>query len=182
MPIAVSNGTKLCLAAARAIEMRRPIYRRSIARWPADVNAFRPLIEALGGDVAGTTGNALSKGSVGSTVPILIPDSETAAAERAETPDSPILTRLFCESRGQQKATSRREILIDAVKAVTIHNGLLRVDCTVAGPNNEERSSGTLLIPGNQRRPILRALTQAIQELDKKLREQAQQAPAAKAN
>ena len=97
-----------------------------------------------------------------------------AATERAETPDSPILPRLFCEGRDPQKATSRREIPIDAVKAVTIHNGLLRVDCAAAGPNNEERSSGTLLIPGNQRGPILRALTQAIQELDKRLRERVQ--------
>jgi tetratricopeptide (TPR) repeat protein len=165
---------EVCLATVSAIEMRPPIYSRSIARGAADVNVFRPLVEALGGDVAGTTGNALSKGSVGSTVPIQIPDNEMAATERAETPDSPILPRLFCESRDPQKATSRREIPIDAVKAVTIHNGLLRVDCAAAGPNNEERSSGTLLIPGNQRGPILRALTQAIQELDKRLRERVQ--------
>jgi hypothetical protein len=47
-----------------------------------------------------------------------------------------------------------------------------------SGSNNEERSSGTLLIPGNQAGPILRSLTQAVQELDKKLREQAQQSTA----
>jgi hypothetical protein len=72
-------------------------------------------------------------------------------------------------------------VLIDAIKAITFHNGLLRVDCVAAGPNNEERSAGTLLIPGNQAGAILQSLTQAMQELDKKLREQAQQATAGKA-
>jgi len=71
------------------------------------------------------------------------------------------------------------QILIDAVKAITFHNGVLRIDCVAAGPNNEERPSGTLLIPGNQVKQILQSLTQAVQDLDKKMREQAQQAAAA---
>jgi hypothetical protein len=70
--------------------------------------------------------------------------------------------------------------LIDAVKAIVMHNGVLRIDCVAAGPNNEERPSGTLLIPGNQVRQILQSLTQAVQGLDKKIREQAQQAAAGK--
>ena len=79
------------------------------------------------------------------------------------------------------------QILIDGVKSVTMHNGLLRLDCVAAGPNNEERPSGTVLIPANQAAVVLRALTQAVQELDKKMREQAQaqqaqQAQQAKAN
>jgi hypothetical protein len=69
-------------------------------------------------------------------------------------------------------------VLIDAIKAITFHNGLLRIDCIAVGSNNEERASGTLLIPGNQAGPVLRSLTQAIQELDKKVREQAQQSTA----
>jgi hypothetical protein len=68
------------------------------------------------------------------------------------------------------------EIFIDGVKSVTMHNGVLRLDCVAAGPNNEERPSGTVLIPANQAAVVLRALTQAVQELDKKIREQAQQA------
>jgi hypothetical protein len=71
-------------------------------------------------------------------------------------------------------ATSKREILIDAVKAVAIHNGLLRVYCTAGVPNKGERSSGILLISGNQAGPIVRALTQAVQELEGRLREQVQ--------
>jgi hypothetical protein len=74
------------------------------------------------------------------------------------------------------------QIFIDGVKSVTMHNGVLRLDCVAAGPNNEERPSGTLLIPANQAAQVIRALTQALQELDKKMREQAQQAEPAKAN
>jgi hypothetical protein len=71
-------------------------------------------------------------------------------------------------------------VLVDAIKAITFHNGLLRIDCVAAGPNNEERPSATLLIPGNMTGQILGSLTQAVQELDKKIREQAQQATAGK--
>src|ERR1700719_1389599 len=63
-------------------------------------------------------------------------------------------------------------VLIDAIKAITFHNGLLRIDCVAHGPNNEERPSATLLIPRNLAGPVLASLTQAVQELDKKLREQ----------
>ena len=74
------------------------------------------------------------------------------------------------------------QIFIDGVKSVTMHNGVLHLECVAAGPNNEERPSGTVLIPANQAAVVLRALTQAVQELDKKIREQAQQAQQAKAN
>jgi hypothetical protein len=63
--------------------------------------------------------------------------------------------------------------LIDAVKSVVFHNGVLRIDCIAAGPNGEERPSGTLLIPGNQAAQVLNALVEATQELEKRLREQA---------
>jgi tetratricopeptide (TPR) repeat protein len=167
-----------CLAAARAIEVRRPIYRRWIEGSPADANALRPLVEELGGDVAGSTGSTFSEGSVTSaaTFPNQDPDNETATVEKADTPDAPILPRLVGQRHGPQMraATSKREILIDAVKAVAIHNGLLRVYCTAGVPNKGERSSGILLISGNQAGPIVRALTQAVQELEGRLREQVQ--------
>jgi hypothetical protein len=63
--------------------------------------------------------------------------------------------------------------LIDAVKSVVFHNGVLRIDCIAAGPNGEERPSGTLLIPGNQAAQVLNALVEATRELEKRLREQA---------
>jgi hypothetical protein len=65
--------------------------------------------------------------------------------------------------------------LIDGIKTVVFHNGMVRIECISAGPNNEERPSGTLLIPGNQVGQILRGLTQAMQDLEKKIREAQQQ-------
>lgn len=72
--------------------------------------------------------------------------------------------------------------LIDSVKSVTFHNGVLRIDCITVGPNSEERPSGTLLIPGGQARQVLNALVGATQELEKRLREQAAQQQAAAGN
>ncbi len=69
--------------------------------------------------------------------------------------------------------------LIDGIKTVTFHNGVLRIDCIAAGPNNEERPSGTLLIPANQAKQVLLALVNATQELEKRIREQVEQAEAA---
>jgi hypothetical protein len=65
--------------------------------------------------------------------------------------------------------------LIDGIKTVVFHNGMVRIECVSAGPNNEERPSGTLLIPGNQVGQILRTLTQAMQDLEKRIRELQQQ-------
>ncbi len=67
-------------------------------------------------------------------------------------------------------------ILIDGLKAVSLQNGIVRIDCFEGGPNNEERLSGTLLIPGHRAVQIMEAMRQALQELDKKLRELQQQA------
>jgi hypothetical protein len=58
-------------------------------------------------------------------------------------------------------------IVIDTIKPVTIRNGVLRIDCMAIGPNMEEWTTGTLLIPRNQVDHVLRSLTQAVQELDK---------------
>jgi hypothetical protein len=67
-----------------------------------------------------------------------------------------------------------RRVLVDDIKSVAIRNGLLRVDCLVTG-RDKERPSSTLLSPGNQAKPILKALTQAIQELEIKIRQRVQQ-------
>jgi hypothetical protein len=68
--------------------------------------------------------------------------------------------------------------LIDRIGAVVLHNGVLRIDCVATGPNKEERPAGTLLIPANQAGAVLQSLVGAMQELDRRLREQARQ-PAA---
>jgi hypothetical protein len=70
-------------------------------------------------------------------------------------------------------------VLIDGIKAISVHNNIVRIECVSAGPNGEERPAGTLLIPGNQAAVILRALTQGLQELEKKVREQIEQHAAA---
>jgi len=73
-------------------------------------------------------------------------------------------------------------VLIDGLKAAAIHNGILRIECVAVGPNGEERPSGTLLIPGHQAGAVLKALVDATQELDKRLREQAAQQQATSGN
>ena len=50
----------------------------------------------------------------------------------------------------------------------------MRIECIEAGPNGEERPSGTLLMPGNQAGHVLKALVGATQEVEKRLREQRQ--------
>jgi hypothetical protein len=63
--------------------------------------------------------------------------------------------------------------LIDGLKTISFHNGILRIECIAAGPKGEERPSGTLLIPGAQAGPILKALVEATQELSRRQKEQA---------
>jgi hypothetical protein len=64
-------------------------------------------------------------------------------------------------------------MLIDRIATVVLHNNLVRIDCVMSGPNQEERAAGTLLIPGNVAGPILQSLIKSMQELEKRLREQA---------
>jgi hypothetical protein len=67
------------------------------------------------------------------------------------------------------------EILIDGIKTVTFHNGVLRIDCVAVGPNAEERPSGTLLIPANVAGAVVQALANSLQELQKQMTERAGQ-------
>jgi hypothetical protein len=64
------------------------------------------------------------------------------------------------------------QILIDAVSNVTVANGLVRIDCVAVGPDDAQRPSGTLLIPGTQVGPVLNALVNAMKELRRKLQDQ----------
>jgi hypothetical protein len=72
-----------------------------------------------------------------------------------------------------------QQILIDGITNITHHGGILRIDCVTIGPDGKQHPSGTLLIPGPSVGPVLQALVNGTQELDKKLREQLQQAAAA---
>jgi hypothetical protein len=64
-------------------------------------------------------------------------------------------------------------VMIDGIKDIVFHNGIVRIDCLSAGPNGETRPSGTLVIPGSITAPILQAIASALQELDKKIRDSA---------
>jgi hypothetical protein len=64
------------------------------------------------------------------------------------------------------------QILIDGISSVAAVSGLIRVDCVTMGPNNQQRPSGTLLIPGPAAGPVLTALVNAMKELQRKQQEQ----------
>jgi hypothetical protein len=64
-------------------------------------------------------------------------------------------------------------LLIDGIKDIVFHNGIVRIDCVAAGPGGEQRHAGTLVIPANVTGAILQSLANAMQELDKKIREHA---------
>jgi hypothetical protein len=68
------------------------------------------------------------------------------------------------------------QLLIDGIANITFHNGILRVECTTQGPDGRQHPTGTLVIPGNIAGQIVQALSSGMQEIDKKIREQAQQA------
>ena len=69
-------------------------------------------------------------------------------------------------------------LLIDGIKDVVLHNGVLRVECVSAVANGQQQPSGTLLIPANIAAPVVQALANALQELDRKMREQMDAKPA----
>jgi hypothetical protein len=71
------------------------------------------------------------------------------------------------------------QILVDSIANITLHAGLVRVDCVAAGPSGKTQPSGTLLIPGAVAGQVLQSLIKGTQEIEKKLREQAQAAPVA---
>lgn len=71
-------------------------------------------------------------------------------------------------------------IVVDALKEIVFHNGVLRVECMAAGPNGVLTPSGILVIPGQVAVAVVQSLGTAIDELDKKLREQAAANAAAK--
>jgi tetratricopeptide (TPR) repeat protein len=147
--------TERLVRTASAGQVRQPIYRSSIGRWRSYARQLGPLIEALGVEL--TDGLRPVPSASGGDVRL-----NTCAATAGEA-----------SARRPGGEGQMGQILIDGVKAFSLHNGLLRIDCVAVGPNNEERSVGSLLIPGNRAGLILRSLKKAVQELDRKLREQA---------
>ena len=70
------------------------------------------------------------------------------------------------------------QILIDGVTNISLHSGVLRVECMTIGPDGKPHPSGTLVIPGPAGPQVLQSLMKGIEELEKKVREQQPQIPA----
>lgn len=73
------------------------------------------------------------------------------------------------------------QILIDSISNLSIHNGVLRIQCDAAHPDGQIRSSGELIIPGAAANQVLTALVRGMQELEKKLQDLQHAAPPAPA-
>ena len=67
------------------------------------------------------------------------------------------------------------QILVDGISNITLHSGVLRIECATVGPDGKPHPTGTLVIPGAVAGQVLQALIKGTQELEKKLREQQQQ-------
>ena len=71
------------------------------------------------------------------------------------------------------------QILIDSITNLSIHNGVLRIECDATGPDGQTSPSGVLIVPGPAANQVLNALVRGMQGLEKKLLEQQQPAPPA---
>lgn len=64
------------------------------------------------------------------------------------------------------------KVLIDGIANLSLHNGIVRVECVAVGADGQGHPSGTLMIPASMAATVLNSLIQGVQELDKKIREQ----------
>ena len=175
------HETERPVRTASAQQVRQPVYRSSIGRWRPYARPLRPLIEALGVDVADRSRSAplMPAGDVcakvvGDAEPVALPDDCVTAGKELDRASAPAVGGSLGQGRArrQRGETLLDPILIDAVNTISLYNNLLRIDCAAVGANQKEQSVNCLLIPGNRAGSILRSLTQAAQELDKKAREQ----------
>ena len=73
------------------------------------------------------------------------------------------------------------QVLIDAITNLSLHSGVLRIECAAVGADGQPHPSGTLIIPGAVVAQVLQALMNGTQDLEKKVREQQQMPPAGNA-
>ena len=73
-------------------------------------------------------------------------------------------------------------MLVENLGAVTLVNGLLRIETLKVEPNGEQTNSGEILIPANLVGPILDGLVNAAKDLETKLQDQIGEANEAGAN
>jgi tetratricopeptide (TPR) repeat protein len=172
------HATRRPVRTSSAVQVRQPIYRSSIGRWRPYARVLGPLIEALGVDATYSSRGALLAGAADGCATTegasRLPIPDVAASATPYRPGASALGHLHGQARVEQQGEdANNQIVVDGIKTVATHNHLLRIECVDLGPNNEERSVGTLLIPGDRANGILRALMQAVHELDKKVRQSA---------
>ena len=150
-------------------QVRQPIYHGSIGRWRLYKHHLEPLITALDRDAGcgplrvmddrgGTTGRSFSPS---------LPDRSVDIKEGLITKRDSLPGVSLAETFRLAERNYVRVILIDAIKAITLQNQVLRIDCLSAGPNNQERPAVTLLISASQVGSILRSLTDALPRVDR---------------
>ena len=64
-------------------------------------------------------------------------------------------------------------ILVDNISNVSLINGLLRVECTSVGTDGQPKPSGEILIPANRASVVLKALANALKQIQAQRNERA---------
>ena len=80
--------------------------------------------------------------------------------------------------KAQRRGMQGNVIVIDRISGMAVVNGMLRIECVALDTTGKEVPSGSVLIPGNVIGPVVQSLVNAVQEIDKKMREQAAAAAA----
>ena len=62
-------------------------------------------------------------------------------------------------------------IMVDRVAHVAVANGILRLECVAMSATGQEKPSGTVLISAVVAGQVIQGLVNALQDLDKKVRE-----------
>ena len=63
------------------------------------------------------------------------------------------------------------QMLIDGIKAITLHGNVVRIHGLAVGLEGKPEDAGTLLIPGSSVGQVLQTLINGLQEMQKQMRE-----------
>lgn len=66
-------------------------------------------------------------------------------------------------------------IFADQIGKVTLSNGNLRIQMIQQGPDNTTVEAGTLIMPASQAANVVNGLTRSLQQLDERVKAQAQE-------
>ena len=74
-------------------------------------------------------------------------------------------------------------MLVDGIKAITMHANVVRVHCVCVGAEGKQEEAGTLVIPGNEVAGVIQSLVNGLQQMQTQIRERAEgSAPPPKTN